>query len=191
MSKLLKLTTKIRRTSAAKIGATWLSPVILVFVGNLALIASAKIQVPFFPVPLTLQTMLVVMIGATFGVRMGLAAIIVYLFEGLIGLPVFAGTPLNGLGLAYILGPTGGYLLGFVFAAALSGYLINKFNLKSLFGLFALFVLGHAVIYLFGFSYLSSLIGFENAVKFGVIPFILGDIAKSAIGALILRSFIK
>src|SRR5256885_9623717 len=95
----------------------------LAVLGSLALTLSAKLQVPFYPVPMTMQSLVVLLIGLAFGWRLGTATVLLYLAEGLAGLPVFAGTPEKGIGLAYMMGPTGGYLVGFVLAAAFLGWL--------------------------------------------------------------------
>ena len=98
----------------------------LAVLGSLLLIASAKVQVPFWPVPMTMQTFAVLVIGMTFGPRLGAATVLLYLVQGAVGLPVFAGTPAKGIGIAYMVGPTGGYLIGFVAAAYLAGRLAMR-----------------------------------------------------------------
>ena len=97
--------------------------ILIIFLGSIALAISAKIKIPFYPVPMTMQTLVILLIGACFGWRLGVATISLYLFEGIIGLPVFSGTPEKGLGIAYFIGPTMGYLVGFIVA----GYLAGKF----------------------------------------------------------------
>ena len=94
--------------------ANILKKIALVLIGTLLLTISAKVKVPFYPVPMTMQTFVVVLIGITYGWKLGLTTILAYLFEGTIGLPVFAGTPEKGIGISYMLGPTGGYLVGFI-----------------------------------------------------------------------------
>ena len=101
--------------------------VIVIFLGSVMLAISAKIKIPFYPVPMTMQTFVVLMIGIVFGWKLGLATVSLYLFEGIIGLPVFSGTPEKGSGLVYFTGPTMGYLLGFLVAVYISG----KFNYDS------------------------------------------------------------
>ena len=103
--------------------------VFLALIGSLILAISSKVKIPFYPVPMTMQTMIVLLIGITFGWRLGLATIALYLLEGIIGLPVFAGTPEKGIGIVYFTGPTMGYLLGFLPAVFFSGYL--KINNKN------------------------------------------------------------
>ena len=103
--------------------------VFLALIGSIALAISSKIRIPFYPVPMTMQTLVVLMIGIGFGWKLGLATISLYLFEGVIGLPVFSGTPEKGLGLIYFTGPTMGYLLGFLVAVYISGKFVYDSNL--------------------------------------------------------------
>ena len=108
----------VKKIESAKI----LKRISIVLFGTLLLTISAKIKVPFYPVPMTMQTFVVVLIGITLGWKLGLATVIAYLFEGAIGLPVFAGTPEQGIGISYIIGPTGGYLIGFIFSVFIAGF---------------------------------------------------------------------
>lgn len=152
----------------------------LVATGILAI--SAKIQVPFYPVPMTMQSLVVLVIGAAFGWKLGAATLALYLLEGAMGLPVFA----KGGGLAYMMGPTGGYLLGFVAAAAVTGYLAERGWTKSVLGTLAAMTIGHAVIFLFGFGWLASLIGASKAYLGGVAPFYAATLFKTLLGAALL-----
>ena len=106
-----------------------LKMILTVFLGTVLLTISAKIKIPFYPVPMTMQTFVVLLMGVTFGWKIGVATISLYLFEGVIGLPVFAGTPEKGIGLVYFTGPTMGYLIGFLIATFLAGYLKPISNL--------------------------------------------------------------
>ena len=118
-----------------KIEFNKIAKIILISVlGTLLLTISAKIKIPFYPVPMTMQTFVVLLMGVTFGWKIGVATISLYLLEGIIGLPVFAGTPEKGVGLVYFTGPTMGYLIGFLLATFLSGYLkpINNLFTKIL-----------------------------------------------------------
>lgn len=144
--------------------------------GTLALAISAKAQVPFYPVPMTLQTLVVLLIGATFGARLASATVVLYLAEGLSGLPVFAGLT---AGPAYMIGPTGGYLAGFLAAAALLGWLAERGWDRSLGLLLAAMALGHFVIFAFGFAWLASLFGPDKAWALGVVPFFAATIVKT------------
>jgi len=160
--------------------------VLLVLAGTALLTLSAKVQVPFYPVPMTMQTFVVLIVGMAFGWRLGAATVLLYLAEGALGLPVFAGTPAKGIGLAYMAGPTGGYLLGFAVAAAAVGYLGQRGWHRSLLATLAAMVIGTALIHLFGYVWLAQLIGLEKAFQFGVLPFLWGDVFKIALAAAVL-----
>lgn len=153
----------------------------LILVGSLLLTASAKVQVPFYPVPMTLQTLVVLLIGVAFGWRMGSATVLAYLAQGALGFPVFAGTPEKGLGLLYMAGPTGGYLLGFALAAATTGWLAERGLDRSAIGTAFAMATGNVVIYVCGLVWLSSFVGMEKAVDFGMVPFLFGDLMKIAL----------
>jgi biotin transport system substrate-specific component len=153
--------------------------VVLTLLGSALLIASAKVQVPFYPVPMTMQTMVVLLLGMTLGPWLALAAVLVYLTEGAFGLPVFAGTPEKGIGLAYMAGPTGGYLIGFALAAWVAGMVAGRRpNLKRL-SVAAL--AGILAIYVPGALWLSTLVGPGQAIVAGIAPFVLGDLLKGAL----------
>ncbi len=160
--------------------------VLLALVGTLALTVSAKTQIPFWPVPMTMQTFVVLVIGMAYGTRLGVATVALYLLEGALGLPVFAGTPEKGVGLAYMMGPTGGYLLGFVAAAWLSGSLAERGFDRSPFKTLVAMSLGHALIFVFGVAWLAQLIGFEKAFMVGVVPFWAATIVKTLLGVVTL-----
>ncbi len=160
---------------------------VLAVAGSLALWVSAKVQVPFYPVPITMQTFVVLVVGMSFGWRLGAAAVLLYLVEGAFGLPVFAGTPERGVGLAYMVGPTGGYLLGFLLAAALVGWLGQRGWDRRFITTLAAMVLGTAVIYLPGLVWLGIVIGWDRPVlELGLWPFMPGDAFKAALAALVL-----
>jgi biotin transport system substrate-specific component len=155
---------------------TLLRSAIIPIVGSGLLTLSAKTQVPFYPVPMTLQTAVVFLLGIALGWRLAVATVVLYLLEGAIGLPVFAGTPEKGIGLAYMAGPTGGYLMGFVVAAAITGWAAVRFG-----GAFATalsVLLATCAIYVLGVAWLVPLIGPDKALTFGVAPFLLGDLVK-------------
>ena len=152
--------------------------IMIVVFGTLLLTASAKISIPFYPVPMTMQTFVVMVIGISLGWKLAFLTVFCYLLEGAIGLPVFAGTPLKGIGLPYMLGPTGGYLLGFLLAGTLLGFLGGKgFDRNIVKAVIAMF-LATFVIFFFGCIWLGSLIGFEKALEFGVRPFLLSETFK-------------
>jgi biotin transport system substrate-specific component len=144
--------------------------------GALALALSAKVQVPFYPVPMTLQTLVVLILGAAYGARLATATVALYLAEGLVGLPVFAGAL---AGPAYMAGPTGGYLAGFLAAAALIAVLAERGWDRSWALLLAAMALGHAVIFAFGFSWLAVLVGPGRAFALGVAPFAAATVVKT------------
>ena len=157
--------------------------------GTIILAVSAKVKIPFYPVPMTMQTFVVVLMGITFGWRLGVATISLYLFEGIIGLPVFAGTPEKGIGLVYFMGPTMGYLIGFLFATFFAGYLNLKTNLIVI---FLKLILSVFFIYLFGIVWLGILIGWEKPIfKLGFFPFIYAELFKILLLTFLTSRFIK
>lgn len=160
----------------------WIETAALAIGGTLLLTLCSKITVPFYPVPMTLQTFGVLLIGATFGLRLGVGTILLYLLEGGLGLPVFAGTP--GVGFVHLLGPTGGYLVGFVLAAAVVGYFADRGWNRHI-GKSALAMgLGSVVLFLPGLVWLARFTGPEKAVALGLLPFLWGDFLKIALAAL-------
>ncbi len=160
---------------------------LLALVGSLLLYASAKVQVPFYPVPITMQTFAVLVIGMAYGWRLGGATVAFYLAQGAVGLPVFAGTPEKGLGLAYMAGPTGGYLLGFLLAAIAVGWLAERGWDRSVLKTLAAMVLGTAIIFALGVLYLGALIGWDKPVlDFGLYPFLPGAVFKIGLAAAVL-----
>jgi biotin transport system substrate-specific component len=155
----------------------------LVLAGTVIIAIAAQIKVPMWPVPITMQTLAVLLIGLTYGGRLATATLVLYLFEGAVGLPVFA----SGGGLAQFMGPTGGYLVGFLFAASLLGFASDKGFTKNITGLLGSLTLATALIYLPGVLWLSTFTGVEKALMLGMIPFLLGDVIKAVIVALIAR----
>ena len=154
-------------------------------IGSLLLTASAKIQVPFWPVPMTMQTFVVLFLGAALGARLGAAVVMFYLAQGAMGLPVFAGTPEKGLGLAYMMGPTGGYLVGFVVGAFIVGWLAEHGWSRSVPRLFAAMFAGHVVILGLGVLWLGTLVGMDKAWALGMAPFYAATMFKTALGAFV------
>ena len=161
--------------------AELLRATVLALLGSLALWASAKIQVPFWPVPMTMQTYVVLVIGAACGWRLGIATVLLYLAEGAMGLPVFAGTPERGIGLAYMAGPTAGYLVGFVVAAAFIGRMAELGWDRSLLRMVAAMTIGHLLLLACGFTWLALLMGAEKAYAVGVAPFWLATVLKTGL----------
>jgi biotin transport system substrate-specific component len=161
----------------------WLRNLLLAAGGSLLLTFSAKVNVPFYPVPMTMQTFAVVLIGAAFGWRLGAATVALYLAQGAFGLPVFAGTPEKGLGLAYMMGPTGGYLIGFLVAAALVGWLAERGWDRNFVWLTAAMFVGHVVISAYGLAWLGSSMGLDRAWAVGVAPFYYATVFKTLLAA--------
>jgi len=160
---------------------------ILAVLGSALLWASAKVQIPFYPVPMTMQTFVVLALGMAYGWRLGAATLGIYLLEGAFGLPVFAGTPEKGIGLAYIAGPTGGYLVGFLLAAAACGWLAERGWDRSVAKTAAAMLIGNVVIYVPGLLWLGALVGWDKPVlAWGLTPFLLGDLTKLALAAVVL-----
>ena len=156
--------------------------VFLALIGSIILAVSSKIKIPFYPVPMTMQTLIVLVIGIGFGWKLGLATVSLYLFEGIIGLPVFSGTPEKGIGLIYFTGPTMGYLIGFLVAVYISG----KFNYdNNLVKNFLKLMLATSFIYILGISWLGSLIGWDKPIfQLGAQPFLLAELLKILIATL-------
>jgi biotin transport system substrate-specific component len=163
-----------------------LRALLLAVAGTALLTLSAKVQVPMWPVPMTMQTFAVLVIGAAFGWRLGVATVALYLAEGAFGLPVFANAPERGMGLAYMMGPTGGYLIGFLVAAGVLGWLAERGWDRSVWRTLAGMTLGTALIFACGFAYLSTLAGTEAAWTAGVLPFLPGAALKIALAAAVL-----
>lgn len=157
--------------------------VVLALTGTLLLWASARMQVPFFPVKMSLQSLVVMLIGAFYGSRLGAATILAYLLEGLAGLPVFQSTPENGIGLLYMMGPTGGYLVGFVVLAYLVGLAVERGYARSLLMMTAATLAANILFFTFGIGWLATFFGVEKAISFGLLPFLAPDAVKILIAA--------
>ncbi|MDF1776702.1 MAG: biotin transporter BioY [Rhizobiaceae bacterium] len=151
--------------------------------GTLLLTLSAKTKVFLGPVDLSLQTLAVFAIAATFGMRLGVATLLLYMAEGMMGLPVFQGTPEKGVGIAYMMGSTGGYLAGFVVAAAIVGWAADRGWDRSVGKMFAAVLTAEVLMMALGFAWLATLIGAEKSWQFGVVPFIAGDLIKVALAS--------
>ena len=160
-----------------KIGLNKITKVILIAVtGTLLLTISAKIKIPFYPVPMTMQTFVVLLLGILLGSKIGLLTVSLYLFEGIFGLPVFAGTPEKGIGFVYFTGPTMGYLIGFLFAVYFAGSF--QYN-KGLINTFLKLIFSVSFIYIFGLIWLGTLIGWDKPIfKLGAQPFLLAELFK-------------
>ena len=178
----MELTKNISQTKLMK-------SVLAVILGSIALTISAKIKIPFYPVPMTMQTFVVLFLGVSLGYKMGLASIGLYLFEGILGLPVFSNSPEKGVGLIYFTGPTMGYLIGFLTA----GYLASKVNNKdSLLLILAKLTIATSTIYMLGLLWLGNLIGWDKPIiALGAQPFLLAEIFKVVLLALVTKQILK
>ena len=161
---------------------------LITILGSILLTISAKIQIPFYPVPMTMQTFMVIFLGIAFGWKLGLATVLLYLVEGAVGLPVFAGTPEKGIGIAYMVGTTGGYLFGFLVAVFFAGFVNLE---KNMFRNFFLISFAVSTIYLFGLPWLAYLKGWNIAYVYGFKQVILSDILKISLITVISKQTIK
>jgi len=161
----------------------------LIYIGTIALTISAKIKIPFYPVPMTMQTFVVLLLGLSFGYKIGLSAVGLYLLEGIVGLPVFSNSPERGIGLVYFTGPTMGYLLGFLFTVYFAGSL--NFN-GNIFSKLLKLTFSVSFIYVLGLSWLGILIGWEKPLfQLGAQPFLLAELFKILIVLFSLNSLQK
>ena len=162
---------------------------LLSLLGTILLTISAKIKIPFYPVPMTMQTFVVLFLGISFGYKVGVATIFLYLLEGIVGLPVFSNSPEKGIGISYFVGPTMGYLIGFVFACFLAGYF--KYSSNYLIN-FSKILISTSIIYVFGIIWLGTLIGWDKPIlKLGVFPFLLAEFFKILLLTLLVNKIVK
>ena len=152
---------------------------LLMVLGSLIIAVSAKIQIPFWPVPMTMQTFVVMMIALGFGWKLGGATMLLYLFEGAVGLPVFA----KGSGISYMVGPTGGYLVGMLVASVVAGYIAQKGFTHKISKSFVPLLIGTSIIFLTGVGYLASFVGLNKAIALGLTPFLLSESFKILLAA--------
>lgn len=155
----------------------------LAVAGTLLLTLSAKTKVMLGPVDMSLQTLAIFLIAAAFGMRLAIATLLLYMLQGTMGFPVFQSTPEKGIGIAYMLGSTGGYLAGFVVMAAIAGWAADRGFDRNPFKLFGALLVAEAIMLAMGFAWLATLIGAEKAWQFGVVPFIVSDLIKVALAA--------
>ena len=175
----------VKFTQSSKV----LKYVLIIILGSIALTISAKIKIPFYPVPMTMQTFVVLFLGLSFGYKIGLATVGLYLVEGIFGLPVFSNSPEKGIGWIYFTGPTMGYLIGFLLATFLAGYLNFKTNIIFVF--FKL-IFSVSVIYILGVLWLGNLIGWDKPIiQFGVTPFLLAELFKIILLTIIGKQLLK
>ena len=161
----------------------------IALIGSIILAISSKLKIPFYPVPMTMQTLVILVIGVGFGWRLGITTVALYLFEGIVGLPVFSGTPEKGIGLIYFMGPTMGYLLGFLLAVYISGKFVYDNNLvKNFFKLF----FATSFIYILGMGWLGILIGWDKSIfQLGAQPFLLAELFKILIATFAINQIQK
>ena len=161
--------------------------VFLALIGSIVLAISSKITIPFYPVPMTMQTFVVFLIGMTYGVRLSFATVALYLLEGAAGLPVFA----SGGGFSYLLGPTAGYLYGMLFASVAISYFANLGFSKTYFKAALSLIVGSIIIFTFGIIYLGSIIGYEKAIAGGLLPFIPSELFKISLAVALIPTIQK
>ena len=162
---------------------------LVIFIGSIILAISAKIKIPFYPVPMTMQTFVVLFLGISFGYKIALATVTLYLLEGIIGMPVFSNSPERGVGLVYFTGPTMGYLIGFLSACFLASYIKNEDNY---FTIFMKLIFSVSTIYILGVLWLGTLIGWDKPIfELGVMPFLLAEILKITLLTVIAKKILK
>ena len=163
--------------------------ILIAVLGTLLLAISAKIKIPFYPVPMTMQTFIVLFLGITLGPKIGLLTVSLYLLEGIFGLPVFAGTPEKGVGFIYFAGPTMGYLIGFLVAVYFAG--LFKYD-KGLINTFLKLIFSVSFIYILGIIWLGILIGWEKPIfKLGAKPFLLAELFKMLLLSFLTPTLLK
>ena len=175
----------IKQNSQARI----IKLILVIFFSSIILAISAKIKIPFYPVPMTMQTFIVMFIGISLGYKIGLATISLYLLEGIIGLPVFSNSPERGVGLVYFTGPTMGYLIGFLSACFIASLIKEKDNYYVI---FLKLIFSASTIYILGVLWLGNLLGWDKPIiDFGVTPFLYAEIFKIALLTIIAKKIIK
>ncbi len=163
----------------------YLTNVGIAVLASFLITVGAKLSVPFYPVPMTMQTFAIIGLGLVLGPKLAVSAVLLYLAQGAFGMPVFSGTPEKGIGIAYMVGPTGGYLFGFILAAGLAGTLAQRGWEKSVVTAFIAAVLSSAIIYVPGLLWLGAIVGWDKPVlAFGMYPFLLADLLKAGLAAM-------
>ena len=163
--------------------------ILVIFIGSIILAISAKVKIPFYPVPMTMQTFVVLFLGISFGYKIALATVTLYLLEGIIGMPVFSNSPERGVGLVYFTGPTMGYLIGFLSACFLASYIKNEDNY---FTIFMKLIFSVSTIYILGVLWLGTLIGWDKPIlELGVMPFLLAEIFKIVLLTILTKKILK
>ena len=175
----------IKQNTQSKI----IKSIVIIFVGSVILAISSKVKIPFYPVPMTMQTFVVLFIGISFGYKIGLATVGLYLLEGIVGLPVFSNSPERGVGFVYFTGPTMGYLIGFLSACFFDSFIKSQNNY---FLIFIKLILSVSTIYILGVLWLGTLIGWDKPIiQLGVMPFLLAEIFKISLLTLLSKKIIK
>ena len=161
----------------------------IIFLGSIVLAISAKVKIPFYPVPMTMQTFVVLFLGISFGYKIALATVGLYLLEGVLGLPVFSNSPERGVGIAYFTGPTMGYLIGFLSACFLASFVNTN---DDYFKIFIKLILSVSTIYIFGILWLGTSIGWDKPIfELGVLPFLLAEILKICLLTALTKKILK
>ena len=162
---------------------------IVIFLGSVVLAISAKIKIPFYPVPMTMQTFIVLFLGVSFGYKIAISTVGLYLIEGILGLPVFSNSPERGIALVYFTGPTMGYLVGFLIACFLASFIKFEDNYMII---FIKLVLAVSTIYILGVFWLGTLIGWDKPIiQLGVTPFLIAEFLKVVLLTVITKKIIK
>ena len=175
----------IKQNSQAKI----FKSLIIIFLGSLLLAISAKVRIPFYPVPMTMQTFVVLFLGLSFGYKIGITTVSLYLIEGIAGLPVFSNSPERGVGLVYFTGPTMGYLVGFLFACFFASFIKLEDNYILI---FLKLILSVSIIYILGVIWLGYILGWDKPIiQLGVTPFLLAEIFKISLLTILAKKIVK
>ena len=175
----------IKQNSQSKI----IKSLIIIFFGSIILAISAKIKIPFYPVPMTMQTFVILFLGISFGYKIAVATVGLYLIEGIVGIPVFSNSPERGVGLIYFTGPTMGYLLGFLSACFLASFVKTEDNYALI---FIKLILSISTIYILGVTWLGIIIGWEKPlIQLGVTPFLIPEVTKILLLTVLAKKLLK
>ena len=162
---------------------------LVIFLGSVVLAISAKVKIPFYPVPMTMQTFVVLFLGISFGYKIAISTVILYFIEGILGLPVFSNSPERGIGLAYFTGPTMGYLIGFLTACYFASFVKLSDNYLIV---FLKLILSVSTIYILGVLWLGTLLGWDKPIfQLGVMPFLLAELFKITLLTILTKKIIK
>ena len=175
----------IKQNTQSKI----IKSLLVIFLGSIILTISAKVKIPFYPVPMTMQTFVVLFLGISFGYKIALTTVGLYLLEGIIGLPVFSNSPERGIGFVYFTGPTMGYLIGFLSACFLASFIKLEDNYIMI---FVKLIVSVSTIYILGLFWLGIIIGWDKPIlELGVMPFLLAELFKIALLTILAKKIIK